>query len=114
MNGEQIENFKGSMETLSGWKMNCECAMARTHLEDNKPKCCPNGNYESMQCVGGLCYCVDEYGRQTSDEVDQILSNELNCSDYCCESDDVPPYAPDDWCYDSKFADQLGNMQLSS
>ena len=99
--GEMIESFEGSDETLSGRKMNCECALARNYLTSSKPKCCANGNYKSIQCIGGLCYCVDEYGRQVGGEVEQTEQDQLECYinekryDYCCEDG---PYDDEDWC----------------
>ena len=32
---------------------------------------------------GGFCYCVDEYGRQTEQEVDELDVGELDCPDHC-------------------------------
>ena len=72
---------------------------------------CENGNYQSIQCMGGLCYCVDEYGRQVGGEVEQVDQSQLDCFendlpdnehhqfDYCCE---LGPgnYTTDDWCYE--------------
>ena len=95
-NGHMIEAFKGFMNNSNAQKMNCECALARNYLTTSKPKCCTNGNYQSIQCIGGLCYCVDEYGRQLGEEVDQSNQNELACNDYCCESN---VYVEGDWCY---------------
>ena len=103
--GEMIESFEGSTNTLSGQKMNCECALARKYLTSSKPKCCQNGNYKSTQCNGGLCYCVDEYGRQLGGEVDQANQRQLECYaevekfDYCCEQ---YTYTKGDWCYVDK------------
>ena len=55
--------------------MNCECALTREYLADGsvKPSCCPNGNFRPRQCISGLCYCVDQYGRQYGLEVDQVI-----------------------------------------
>ena len=105
-NGKMIESFEGSDETLSGRRMNCECALARNYLTSSKPKCCDNGNYQSIQCMGGLCYCVDEYGRQIGEEVEQTDQHQLKCYedndaekkfDYCCELD-PDRYDEGAWC----------------
>ena len=109
--GAIIESFSGSDDSLDGRKMNCECALARNYLTNNKPKCCENGNYQAIQCMGGLCYCVDEYGRQVGGEVEQVDQSQLDCFendlpehvnhqfDYCCE---LAPgnYTSGDWCYE--------------
>ena len=108
--GEMIESFEGSVDTLMGRKMNCECALARYHLTQNKPTCCANGNYESMRCFSGMCYCVDEFGRQVGEETEQTNSPNLPCdptnsnrnrNDFCCESED--PYSTDDWCFETSL-----------
>ena len=102
-----IESFVESVETLQGRKMNCECALSRNYLTSNKPSCCLNGNYKSVQCIGGLCFCVDEYGRQVWEETEQSNSHNLPCwtenpswtkYDFCCDSES---YSKDDWCYEA-------------
>ena len=66
--GNQIEGFSAHSGTPEGASMNCECAFARRYLSEGvpRPTCCPNGNYRNVQCLGGLCYCVDKFGRQVS------------------------------------------------
>ena len=103
-----IESFMGSDDTLKGRKMNCECGLARNYLTSSKPKCCENGNFQAIQCMGGLCYCVDLYGRQVGGEVEQVDQDQLDCAkesekhkyDYCCE---LAPgnYTLGDWCYEA-------------
>ncbi len=101
MEGKVIEEFEGIDTNIpEGRAMNCECAMTREYLSSGsqKPECCKNGNYAGMQCVAGLCFCVDAYGRQVGLEVEQADANEkLQCEDYCCESNDI--YEDTDFCY---------------
>ena len=111
-NGEIIESYFESEDALEGRKMNCECALARLYLTDSKPKCCENGNYKAIQCMGGLCYCVDEYGRQVGEEVEQTDQSQLECYqneeegqshqyDYCCELSAGNYTVPTDFCFES-------------
>ena len=104
--GKRIEEFSQSLDMLSGRKMNCECALSRHYSINSKPKCCDNGNFRPMQCMGGLCYCVDQYGRQIGEEIEQTKSDQLPCSesnieykknDFCC---DLGPYSIGQWCFE--------------
>ncbi len=100
MEGNVIESYRDiDSNTPEGRAMNCECALAKEYLAlgSRKPECCANGNYKGMQCVAGLCFCVDQYGRQTQLEVDQMDANSLNCPDFCCDKDS---YDPLDFCYE--------------
>lgn len=97
--GHQIEEFKSKVDSLQGRKMNCECAQARHYMTNNLPSCCPNGNYRGRQCVAGMCYCVDEFGRQIGQEEEQSSGLPENCPDYCC---DEGPYKEDSFCYETK------------
>ena len=74
INGDQIDKFGGKRTQLSGRKINCECALTRDNLSVGsvKPTCCENGNFEGRQCISGLCFCVDQFGRQIGMEVDQV------------------------------------------
>ena len=96
--GKQIENYGPfSIESLQGRKSNCECAQARHYMTHNKPKCCSNGNYVGRQCLTGMCFCVDQFGRQTGPEVEQNDAESLNCPDFCCQESD---YKEKDFCYE--------------
>ncbi|ETN64940.1 hypothetical protein AND_003307 [Anopheles darlingi] len=58
-------------ERIFGWEwrnradnMTCACSRRRADLEaegrfDVTLHCTPNGNYEELQCDGGLCWCVN-------------------------------------------------------
>ena len=54
------------------------------------------GNYNGKQCVQGFCFCVDEFGRQNTTEVDQLHDDNLKCEDFCCEKDS---YSENEFCY---------------
>ncbi|XP_055532224.1 uncharacterized protein LOC129722641 [Wyeomyia smithii] len=87
--GTVIEPFileKGTAEAAS---MNCKCARARKMLlESNSlevPDCCPNGNYKSLACRRGQCYCVDEDGNQIGVEKPAKYKSELDCFNKTCD-----------------------------
>lgn len=84
-NGTQIEDFEAELGTSLGDMMDCECALARASLTEGvpKPTCCANGNFRSYQCQAGQCYCVNNFGRQTSKEVNQLDIQQLNCQPTC-------------------------------
>lgn len=89
--GQPIEDFLNiPSDSKQGKSMNCECALARNYLNEysRKPVCCSNGNFVSKQCVAGFCFCVDQYGRQISQEKDQI--EDITCQDFCCEQNNYP------------------------
>lgn len=73
----------------------------------SRPRCCPNGNFKSLQCFAGLCYCVDEFGRQMDTEIDQNLADTLDCYDvishtkfdYCCDQPSEK-YQDGDFCFE--------------
>ena len=61
--------------------------------------------------MGGLCYCVDEYGRQVGEEVEQTDQSQLECYqneeenqphkyDFCCELS-AGNYTVGDFCFES-------------
>lgn len=87
-NGERIEEFSIAKNSSDVQTMNCKCARARKLLTDNNyleiPECCPNGNYRSLACRRGFCYCVDIDGKQVSVEVIDIHRNKLPCSKNEC------------------------------
>lgn len=82
-NGEHIEEFSVAKDVPAARTMNCKCARARKLLMENNyqeiPECCPNGNYKSVACRRGFCYCVDDDGKQVSVEVIDIHRNKLPC-----------------------------------
>ncbi|XP_065346736.1 uncharacterized protein LOC135943991 [Cloeon dipterum] len=87
-NGEQLENFRVHRMSAEAAAMDCNCARARYLLkkaEDESgltvdlPECCPNGNFRRWQCVRGLCYCVDNHGRQLYKEVSEEDVEQLQC-----------------------------------
>ena len=79
--GMPIEDYEAVIDPQEAFDMNCECAFARKYMDEGlaKPVCERNGNYRSYQCMGGRCYCVDKYGRQYEEEVDQLDIATLNC-----------------------------------
>lgn len=82
-NGERIGEFSVPKDSEDARTMNCKCARARSMLESHKylelPDCCSNGNYKTLACRRGFCYCVDDDGRQVSVEVIDIHRNKLPC-----------------------------------
>ncbi|XP_058831484.1 uncharacterized protein LOC131690044 [Topomyia yanbarensis] len=87
--GSVIEPFIVERSSLSASQMNCKCARARKLLMENNslevPECCPNGNYKSLACRRGQCYCVDEDGNQTGVEKPAKQKKELDCFNDICE-----------------------------
>ena len=71
--GIPISDFKASLADSE--YMNCECALALYDVSVYKAigfklYCAPNGNYETIQCVGGSCACVNEHGDPLGHPVD--------------------------------------------
>ena len=83
-----IESFGAVSTSAAGVIMNCECAFERRYSVSGAtlPTCCSNGNFRSIQCKAGWCFCVDLYGRQLSKEVDQLHVDDLLvlCEDDNC------------------------------
>jgi Thyroglobulin type-1 repeat len=86
---ERIEDFVVAKNTTDAETMDCKCARARKLLMDGNyleiPECCPNGNYKSLACRRGFCYCVDANGKQVSVEVLDIHRNKLPCFKNVCD-----------------------------
>jgi hypothetical protein len=41
--------------------------------------CAPNGNYETIQCIGGSCACVNEHGEPLGPSVPIYQKHMLRC-----------------------------------
>lgn len=68
--GQQIEDYEALPNTPEFEIMDCKCAQTSAIMlsSTEKPVCCKNGNFRSVQCRRGLCRCVDEDGRQVAKE----------------------------------------------
>ncbi|KAL5009985.1 hypothetical protein ScPMuIL_012290 [Solemya velum] len=59
--------------------MDCKCARAQdAYIEagfvGKQFRCASNGNFESKQCMGSVCYCVDSDGRRVDENTVHIGS----------------------------------------
>ncbi|XP_055689094.1 uncharacterized protein LOC129793287 [Lutzomyia longipalpis] len=81
--GEPIQNYAATKNSTEAENMTCNCARVELLLKQKKaleiPICCPNGNYPSLHCRRGLCYCIDENGNQISLEKPHEEIEELEC-----------------------------------
>ncbi|CAB3241850.1 unnamed protein product [Arctia plantaginis] len=77
--GRRIRNFEAKPGTEDFHNTDCKCAMTSYLMgaAHEKPVCCKNGNFRSIQCRRGLCYCVDSDGRQTTKENSDVTR--LSC-----------------------------------
>jgi hypothetical protein len=80
--GIPISDFKASLADSE--YMNCECALALYDVSVYKAigfklYCAPNGNYETIQCVGGSCACVNEHGDPLGPSVPIYQKHLLRC-----------------------------------
>ncbi|KAG5679876.1 hypothetical protein PVAND_009413 [Polypedilum vanderplanki] len=98
--GNKIEEFVALKNSTDFEKMHCKCARARNLLMKNNfleiPECCNNGNYKSIACRRGFCYCVNEDGKQVSIEVIDLHKDKLPCFNDGEDLRDLP-------CYDEKI-----------
>lgn len=46
------------------------------------PQCCKNGNFRTIQCRRGQCYCVDSDGRQVEKENTDVTRLSCYTSDW--------------------------------
>nr|XP_049700558.1 uncharacterized protein LOC110373801 [Helicoverpa armigera] len=82
--GHQIEDYE-SLPTSSDFdNMNCNCAQTANIMRTSpeRPVCCKNGNFRTIQCRRGMCRCVDEYGRQTAQEQADVTKLECYTDDW--------------------------------
>uniref|UniRef100_A0A182IU70 Uncharacterized protein n=1 Tax=Anopheles atroparvus TaxID=41427 RepID=A0A182IU70_ANOAO len=93
--GALIERFQAPVNTRlaatmtcselinAGMRLSAALNRARKLLLDSKslevPECCPNGNYKSLACRRGECYCVDEDGTQVGIERPEKDKQNLPC-----------------------------------
>ncbi|XP_053621167.1 uncharacterized protein LOC128681368 [Plodia interpunctella] len=71
---EQIDNYSAAPGTPEFEDMDCKCALTSHIMTSNElPVCCKNGNFRSVQCRRGVCWCVDSDGRQVGSEAENIM-----------------------------------------
>ncbi|KAI5643687.1 thyroglobulin type-1 repeat domain-containing protein [Phthorimaea operculella] len=72
--GKQIGDYEVPPNTQLYEDMNCKCAETSLLMESSieRPICCKNGNFRTIQCRRGLCRCVDSDGRQHGQESEDV------------------------------------------
>lgn len=82
--GDAIEDFAANRWEAAD--MNCQCARDRheyrqTGMIGKMFRCEDNGNYKKLQCLGSVCYCVDELGAKKEElgAVHISQSHKLEC-----------------------------------
>lgn len=91
--GNLMINLFGEIEF--DWQIFLECSRAKDANEESKFHCQPNGNFEPVQCNGGICWCADEKTGQVlagTRAVPEHLWAYLPCckSEFSIHSKDVP------------------------
>uniref|UniRef100_A0A1E1WTB8 Thyroglobulin type-1 domain-containing protein n=1 Tax=Pectinophora gossypiella TaxID=13191 RepID=A0A1E1WTB8_PECGO len=80
---DETRHQLGDYEALPGTQqfedMDCKCAQTTAIMKalNERPVCCNNGNFRTIQCRRGLCRCVDSDGKQYGRESDTVTS--LSC-----------------------------------
>lgn len=78
--GEDIRGFRGHIHD-----MNCNCARDQSDYQKNGLvgkmfMCEGNGNYKRVQCLGSVCFCANEFGKQIGSSGVHISKiSSLNC-----------------------------------
>ncbi|XP_050673682.1 uncharacterized protein LOC126971410 isoform X2 [Leptidea sinapis] len=75
----RIGDYEAHMNTPEYENMDCKCALTTELMTalSEKPVCCANGNFRTIQCYRGFCRCVDSDGRQIGREEREV--NRLQC-----------------------------------
>jgi len=72
----RLEEYTGIFK-----EMDCLCAQVKSAMlpTDDRPVCIENGSFRNYQCRGERCYCVNQYGKQTTMEEDILTFNINDC-----------------------------------